>query len=211
MTGDIKLTTPPGSKGVLLYDKAPGRSHVRTSRSVNDTILLSDIPVYTAFHDSGSVINKPKTIYFELRVLAMGSGEGDAGIAMGFLAPPYPSWRLPGWHRASLGVHGDDGRRYVDDSYGGKDFVNAFAKNDVVGIGMTFSPGYGGKGKVEVFFTRNGKREAAWDLHEERDKDVEEGDVTGLEGQHDLLAAVGVFGQVEFEAKFQRELWMFRP
>lgn len=146
----------------------------------------------------------------------MGHGdEADAGIAVGFLAPPYPSWRLPGWHRASLGVHGDDGRRYVDNSFGGQNFTQPFRKGDVVGIGMTFSvvPAYqiGGNGKVEVFFTRNGKRDEGWDLHEERDRDQEEGDVTGLEGQHDLLAAVGCFGGVEFEVRFRREEWLFKP
>jgi hypothetical protein len=65
--------------------------------------------------------------------------------------------------------------------------------------------------RAEVFFTRNGKREGGWDLHEEKDRDVEEGNVNGLEGEHDLLAAVGVFGSVEFECVFRREEWMFKP
>ena len=47
-------------------------------------------------------------------------------------------------------------------------------------------------------------------MHEERDRDQEEGDVFGLEGDHDLLAAVGCFGGVEFEAKFREGEWMYR-
>ena len=68
----------------------------------------------------------------------MGSGRRseEAGIAVGYCAKPYPGWRLPGWERASLGVHGDDGRRFVNDSYGGKDFTKAFKPGETVGIGM---------------------------------------------------------------------------
>jgi len=157
-------------------------------------------------------------MYYEIHVVSMGGNdpagaeEADAGIAIGFLAPPYPSWRLPGWHRASLGVHGDDGRRYVDNSYGGRDFTSAFRPGDVVGIGMTISPPESSHSqrRVQVFFTRNGKREGGWDLHEERDRDQEEGDVRGLEGGNDVHAAVGFFGEVQFEVKFKKEDWAFR-
>ena len=204
-----------------LEHRGKGKTHVRTSAKCTDTIFLSDIPVYSAISTNPG---QSRTLYYELRIIALGAEkkhsfrrkpdeDEDAGIALGFLAPPYPSWRLPGWHRASLGVHSDDGRRYVDDTFGGVDFVSPFRKNDVVGIGMTFSPpGYqGGKAKVDVFFTRNGKREGGWNLHEERDKEQDGGDVSGLEGRHDLLAAVGCFGVVEFEVRMGREEWMFRP
>lgn len=134
---------------------------------------------------------------------------------MGYVAPPYPPWRQPGWHRASLGVHSDDGRRYVDDPYGGQEFTRPFKKGDVLGIGMSFSPlgnpVAGTKKMVDVFFTRNGKRDGAWNLHEERDKEQDGGDVSGLQGECDLLAAVGVFGAVEFEAIFRREEWTYNP
>ena len=177
-------------------------------------MYLSNVPVYAALAPQ-----RPKTIYFELKVVRMGghgtwrNEEADAGIAIGFVAPPYPSWRLPGWHRGSLAVHGDDGRRYCDDSEGGLDFTSAFKAGDVVGIGMTFSPpNYaGGKNTCNVFFTRNGKRDGGWDLHEEIDQEADLGDVTGLEGQHDLLAAAGSFGGVEFEVRMRPQDWMFRP
>jgi hypothetical protein len=209
-SGDIRMTMPPNTRNVTL-NATPTGTHIRTTPKCGDTIFLSDLPVYTASTRS------PKTIYYEVKVVSMGhvnrNGEADAGIAIGFLAPPYPSWRLPGWHRASLGVHGDDGRRYVDNSYGGREFTQAFQKGDVLGIGMNFSPPLyqGGKDRVQVFFTRNGRKDGEWDLHEERDRDQEEGDVTGLEGEHDLLAAVGCFGGVEFQVQFLKEGWLFRP
>ena len=71
-------------------------------------------------------------------------GEEGSGVAVGYCAKPYPPWRLPGWHRASVGVHGDDGRRFVNDSWGGKDFTGAFRVGERVGIGMQFKgPGPG--------------------------------------------------------------------
>ena len=193
-----------------------GRMRIKTDAKCKDTIFLSDVPLYTA------TTGTPKTIYFEVRVLSLGlersllrKQDVDAAIALGFIAPPYPSWRQPGWHRGSLGVHSDDGRRYVDDPYGGQDFTRAFKKGDVVGIGMVFSPpqysASGVKSKVEVFFTRNGKKDGGFDLNEEKDQAQDGGSVLGLEGQHDLLAAVGVFGAVELEAMFRKEDWMFKP
>ena len=211
--GDVNLTAPPNTKNVQLSPTGLGKARVRTSPKCTDTIFLSDIPLYSA------TTGRPRTIYYEIRVNSMGghgsarNEEADAGIAIGFLAPPYPAWRLPGWHRASLAVHGDDGRRYVDNSFGGQDFTSMFRMNDVVGIGMTFSPPSfaGQKNRVEIFFTRNGKREDGWDLHEERDQEQDDGNVFGLEGGHDLLAAVGCFGGVDFETRFRREEWMFKP
>ncbi|KAK3622618.1 hypothetical protein LTR56_022083 [Elasticomyces elasticus] len=210
-SGRIGLTAPPNTKNIHLEANLGGAT-VQTSPKCSDTIFLSDLPLYTA--QTGT----PKKIYFELKVVSMGhidrnTGESNAGIAIGFLAPPYPAWRLPGWERSSIGVHGDDGRRYVDDSEGGIDFVSAFRAGDVVGIGMMLSPPQfaGGKSGAEVFFTRNGKKEGGFNLHEERDSAEEGGDVTGLEGRNDILAAVGCFGGVEFEVRFRKEEWKFRP
>jgi hypothetical protein len=117
-------------------------------------------------------------------------------------------------------VHGDDGRRYVNDTFGGSDFTTAFKPGEVVGIGMTFSlprnpPSYdqGQQGKVldiEVFFTRNGVKEKTWDGNEELDE-RSEGGTMGLRGECDLFPAVGVFGGVDFEVRFGAESWLFNP
>ncbi|KAK5170922.1 uncharacterized protein LTR77_004066 [Saxophila tyrrhenica] len=211
--GDVHLTIPPNTRNIQISSSGIGRTRARSSPKCTDTMLLTDIPLYPA------TTGRPRTVYFELHILSMGghgtsrNEEADASIAIGFVAPPYPSWRQPGWHRASLGVHGDDGRRFVDDSFGGQDFVGAFRKHDTVGIGMSFSPPshWSAKNKVEVFFTRNGKKEDGWNLHEERDRDQDGGDVFGLEGDYDLLGAVGCFGGVEFEVRCRREDWMFQP
>ena len=93
-------------------------------------------PLYFAAAESPLQTGRPKIIYFEVRVI--GVGHGETGIALGYCAKPYPTWRLPGWERASLGVHGDDGRRFVNDTWGGKDFTAKFVAGETVGIGMEF-------------------------------------------------------------------------
>lgn len=142
---------------------------------------------------------------------------------------------MPGWHRGSLAVHGDDGHKFVNDRWGGKDFTAPFKKGEVVGIGMTFSPGAGaatsseeknkGKGsggpagagagagtviETEVFFTRNGKLDGRWNLHESLDAETDL-PVTGLEGYHDLSVAVGTFGQVGAEVVLDPRGWAYKP
>lgn len=208
--GDVRLTAPPNTRNATLQYPEMGRTHVRTTPRCTDSVFLSDIPVY------GAGAGDPRTIYFELKVISMGANnnvDGESGIAIGFLAPPYPAWRLPGWHRASLGVHGDDGRRYIDNSYGGREFTAAFRDGDVVGIGMRFQPpsAPGRPNDCQVFFTRNGREDGKWWLHEEKDRDQDDGNVFGLEGTHDLLAAVGCFGVVEFDVRFRPDTWSYRP
>ena len=213
----MSLAGPPQFTGSI-SQQSSGTSQIQSRPNSDDSILLSSLPLYAASHDDPRRTGRSETIYFEIKVQKMGgqghsySSEADAGIAIGFAAPPYPLWRLPGWQRASLGVHGDDGRRYVDDDGGGKDFTTAFERGDVVGIGMILSaPAVQGQRMgVEVFFTRNGKKEGGWNLFEERDAESS-GSVDGLDGSRDLLAAVGFFGHVQFEARFRRDEWLYRP
>lgn len=213
---DIDLANPPPTFSGRCHRSATGTWTVQTKPTCQDTILLSQLPLYSALEDNVRLTHHPKTIYFEIKVISMTSPgvsgqEADAGIAIGFVAPPYPHWRLPGWERASLGVHGDDGRKYIHNNLGGQDFTTSFQDGEVVGIGMTFTPSQGpARPNVEVFFTREGERDGGWNLYEERDQD-DEGSVQGLEGQNDLLGAIGMFGGVQFETRFRRDQWLYRP
>lgn len=185
-----------------------------------DSVILSHLPLYFAAANSPLVTEKSKTIYFEVKVLGLGVGPGgggdSSGLAVGFVAQPYPTWRSPGWERGSLGVFSDDGCRFVNDSWGGRDFIRPFEIGDTIGLGMVFSlpeninaVSGGTKPTVTVFCTRNGQREGGWDLHEEVDE--ESGSVTGLEGDFDLYGAVGLFGGVGFEVCFDHTRWLYRP
>jgi hypothetical protein len=211
--------------------RRPGTWRCTSKPGSRDACLQAFPPLYSALSDTPLQTGRPKVIYYELNVLGVGDQgstahqkarwgfgkrkqeEAEAGIAIGFFAPPYPTWRLPGWQRGSLGVHGDDGRRYVNNPHGGLDFTSAFKVGETVGIGIRFevpqgAPDYGLEGKV--FFTRNGKVDGSWDLHEELDE-RSEGGVKGLEGNWDLYAAIGIFGATDFEVKFSPEEWKYNP
>jgi hypothetical protein len=200
-----------------------GTWRARTWERCPDSCLLSDIPLYSSLNDSPIRTGVRKSIYFELRVLSLGrgGGAGESSLVIGFCAQPQPTWRLPGWERGSLGVHGDDGRRYVNDSFGGKDFTAPFEVGEIVGLGIVFSPldtdqscnsmeqPQSAGMRAEVFFTRNGKKDGGWDLHEELDAELDES-IEGLGGAWDLYAAVGAFGGVEFETYFDSKDWLWR-
>lgn len=193
---------------------------VRTDRHNNDNTITAQPPLYLAARDGPDVLHSgaPKTIYFEVRVLK--DFGRDAGVGLGFVALPYPGFRMPGWHRGSLAVHGDDGHKYINDRWGGIDFVAPWGqKGVVVGLGMTFSSAYASaKGssstgvqglEAEVFFTRNGREEARWDVNEPRDRQRDLPPV-GVQGLHDLVAAVGSFEKTEFEVVLEPARWAYK-
>jgi hypothetical protein len=188
-----------------------------------DCLISTNLPLYFAVEDSPFVTGRSKTIYFEVKLLGLGEGPGSfspdsSGFSIGFVAHPYPYWRSPGWERGSLGVFSDDGCRFVNDSWGGKELTTAFSVGETVGLGMTFCLPYklnttpenrDKRRRVDIFFTRNGRRVGSWDLHEETDVDA--GSVKGLEGDFDLYGAIGFFGGVDFEAFFDPRGWLWKP
>lgn len=199
--GDVRLVVPLEYQGNLSR-KGIGRWQGSTRVGSKDACLLSSAPLFFALADSPIHTSQRKTVYFEIEIKSLGrSGKTDeCSIAIGYCCLPYPTFRMPGWERGSLAVHSDDGRRYINDTWGGKDFTSPFKKGDVIGLGMTFSvprnpPEYGAQAKgrakpeIEVFLTRNGEKDSAWDLFEQLDKDTDQ-PIDGLEGLFDLYAAV---------------------
>lgn len=192
---------------------------IRTDEQNYDNTVTAQPPLYVAGRDDPRVNGgRPKTVYFEVRLLR--DAASDAGVGIGFVALPYPAFRMPGWHRGSLAVHSDDGHRYVNDRWGGIDFVRPWGKKgEVVGIGMTFSApggtgppvGVGGVHamEVKVFFTRNGKVDGEWDVNEPRDNDRDLEPI-GVQGFHDLVAAVGSFSKTEFEVVLDPARWKYK-
>jgi len=218
--GHIGVITPRSYQGTLERPR-PGVWAGKSRSSCPDSCITSTIPLYSVMAHSPLRTNQSKTIYYEAKIAERNRRE--VSLAMGFTATPYPTFRLPGWHRGCLAVHGDDGSKYINDRWGGKNFTKPFKPGDTLGMGMIFTardlnapPAYGVAQtevqtpiNVEIFFTRNGKKDGGWNLHEEGDAE-EDLPVTGLEGFNDIYAAVGTFENVEFEILFNPSDWSFR-
>ncbi|KAI1119192.1 hypothetical protein F5Y14DRAFT_396846 [Nemania sp. NC0429] len=206
-SGNINMFAPPFYRGTL--DRLlVGVWRGQSQRGATDACLASYPPLYSVAAHSPLATGRAKTAYYEVHVLE-DSRADEVSLALGFAAPPYPPFRLPGWHRGSVGVHGDDGHKYINDRWGGKAFTQPFRRGDTLGIGMELKPGVGGGIEVEIFFTRDGVESGRWNLHEETDRE-QDLPVTGLEGFHDLCAAVGVFESVSFEIVFVPLLWRWQ-
>ncbi|KAK8058243.1 hypothetical protein PG994_008691 [Apiospora phragmitis] len=174
-----------------------------------DTSIISWPPLYSVSAHGPWATGRTKVIYYEVNFLR--DSRQEISMALGFTVPPYPGFRLPGWHRGSLAVHGDDGHKYINDRWGGKDFVQPFKRGETVGIGMKFTPVGGDGVSVKIFLTRDGVHQPQyeWDLYEETDM-VQDGGVKGLDGFRDLCAAVGVFEKVHFEIVFAPWRWKWQ-
>ena len=220
--GEIKLMKPKEFHGNMSMSGV-GRWRCSTKKGSKDSSLITSSPLYFASSDSPWNTKIKKHIYYELRIQSLGHGPhaDESAIALGFCAMPYPTWRLPGWERGSLAVHSDDGRRYINDTWGGKDFTSPFQVGDTIGLGISFSlptlPLSGGSSLerstgllAEVFFTKNGVLTGGWNLHEELD-DTKDLGIQGLDGQHDLYGVVGVCGVVKFDCLFHRRDWLWLP
>ncbi|KAK4129763.1 hypothetical protein N657DRAFT_668655 [Parathielavia appendiculata] len=207
-----RLMQPDTFRGTLVCT-APGLWNVATDSRARDSTIIAYPPLYTVTqHSPLSPTNstRQKTIYYEVQLTPHSNPrKGDICVALGFAALPYPSFRMPGWHRGSLAVHGDDGHKFVNDRWGGKSFTEPFAPGERLGIGMRFRE-VGGRIETEVFLTRQGREVGRWNLHEETDAE-EDLPVTGLEGYHDLSCAVGTSGQTGLEVVFDPGRWLFRP
>ncbi|KAK8100224.1 Dual specificity protein kinase splA [Apiospora kogelbergensis] len=174
-----------------------------------DTSIISWPPMYSVSAHGPWATGRTKVIYYEVNFLK--DSRQEISMALGFAVPPYPGFRLPGWHRGSLAVHGDDGHKYINDRWGGKDFTQPFKRGETVGIGMKFVPLKNDGVSVKIFMTRDGihQRGWEWDLYEETDME-QDGAVKGLDGFRDLCAAVGVFEKVHFEMVFAPWRWKWQ-
>lgn len=217
--GEIGVIKPRSYQGNLDRPR-PGVWTGKTKASCPDSCITSTVPLYSVMAHSPLRTGRDHIAYYEVRIAKRNRRE--VSLAMGFAAPPYPTFRLPGWHRGCLAVHGDDGSKYINDRWGGKDFTTPFKAGETLGIGMKFSardinapPSYTQTTattpiNVEIFLTRDGSVAGSWNLHEEGDAQ-EDLPVTGLEGLNDIYAAIGTFENVEFEIVFNSGEWMYHP
>ncbi|KAL9087931.1 MAG: hypothetical protein Q9159_003373 [Coniocarpon cinnabarinum] len=142
---DVCLNIFYGKSSIVPLDPSMARQGLRVERTGATQIMKTKSPMYQCLRSQSplySALHSPSrgarsfTAYFEVRLVKV-DRKSDV-VAIGFFAPPYPAFRLPGWQRASIGIHGDDGRRYVNDTCGGMDFTKPFRTGEIIGLGMTF-------------------------------------------------------------------------
>ena len=222
--GNIMLVCPPPLefpldtsnrfKGQVQQNQGEGTAYVRSYSDSVDTTFVSSLPIYSPHMNHLRGPSGNRKFYFEILITELGDPE-NASIAIGFVCLPYPVFRLPGWHRGSVAVHSDDGRRYVNDSLSGKPFVAPFRQGDTIGIGISLD-------RMAVFLSRNGHFEQEWSMVTDisqsgrgvdPDRDYKDGGIEGLEGDKDIYAAVGVYGDVGAVVNFTGSTrpFLFRP
>ncbi|KAJ1975210.1 Protein ssh4 [Dimargaris xerosporica] len=86
--------------------------------------------------------------YFEVKLQEKPQ---ETNVAIGLATKPYPSWRLTGWNKHSVGYHADSGRVYHNNPFRGVNLGEVCFEGDIIGVG--YQPRSG-----TVFFTRNGRR-----------------------------------------------------
>ncbi|UZJ54308.1 hypothetical protein CBS101457_003628 [Exobasidium rhododendri] len=75
----------------------------------------------------------------------------NTNVAIGLASKPYPSFRLPGWSKFSVGFFSADGFKSHNYPFTSQSYGPAYLQGDVIGVG--YRPRSG-----TVFFTRNGKK-----------------------------------------------------
>ncbi|EFP84802.2 uncharacterized protein PGTG_10273 [Puccinia graminis f. sp. tritici CRL 75-36-700-3] len=86
--------------------------------------------------------------YFECKIYDKPEG---SEVAIGLATKPYPSFRLPGWNRLSIGYFSGDGFKSHNYPFTATSYGPPLKEGDVLGVG--YRPRTG-----SVFFTRNGKK-----------------------------------------------------
>ncbi|CEG68909.1 Putative Endosome protein [Rhizopus microsporus] len=72
-------------------------------------------------------------------------------VSVGVATKPYPSWRLPGWNRYSIGYFSNNGCKYFSSPFNSKPYGLPFKHGDVIGVGYRHRTG-------SIFFTKNGRK-----------------------------------------------------
>lgn len=94
--GEIGIIKPRSFNGSIERPR-PGVWSGKTRAGCPDSCITTSVPLYSVIAHSPLNNGQSKTIYYEVRINKRNRRE--VSLALGFAAPPYPTFRLPGWHR----------------------------------------------------------------------------------------------------------------
>ncbi|KAG0340780.1 Rsp5p-dependent ubiquitination, sorting of cargo proteins at the multivesicular body, partial [Podila humilis] len=156
----FQLVNPPGSvptdislsqylsiqeKGVAAWEfEAAYDQHLL----VHDRTELSFYDRVAAVQTNLPLPKQQEVYYWEVKMFEKSP---NTNIAIGVSTKPFPTSRLPGWNRHSVGYFSKDGKKYCNSPWSGYPYGPIYFEGDVVGCG--YRPRSG-----TIFFTRNGKR-----------------------------------------------------
>lgn len=132
-------------KGVSAWEFEPSYDH---QLYVHDRTELSFFDRVASVQTNLPLPKQQEVYYWEVKMFEKSP---RTTIAIGVATKPYPSTRLPGWNRHSVGYFSNNGQKYCNSLWSGVPFGPTYFEGDVVGCG--YRPRNG-----TIFFTRNGKR-----------------------------------------------------
>ncbi|KAF8934255.1 Rsp5p-dependent ubiquitination, sorting of cargo proteins at the multivesicular body [Podila verticillata] len=156
----FQIVNPPGSvptdislsqylsiqeKGVAAWEFEASYDH---QLFVHDRTELSFFDREASVQTNLPLPKQQEVYYWEVKMFEKSP---NTTIAIGVSTKPFPTSRLPGWNRHSVGYFSEDGQKYCNSPWSGYPYGPIYFEGDVVGCG--YRPRNG-----TIFFTRNGKR-----------------------------------------------------
>ncbi|KAF9933792.1 Rsp5p-dependent ubiquitination, sorting of cargo proteins at the multivesicular body [Linnemannia zychae] len=132
-------------KGVSAWEFEPSYDH---QLYVHDRTELSFFDPVASVQTNLPLPKQQEVYYWEVKMFEKSP---RTTVAIGVATKPYPSTRLPGWNRHSVGYFSNNGQKYCNSLWSGVSFGPPYFEGDVIGCG--YRPRNG-----TIFFTRNGKR-----------------------------------------------------
>ncbi|KAG0038877.1 Rsp5p-dependent ubiquitination, sorting of cargo proteins at the multivesicular body [Podila clonocystis] len=156
----FQIVNPPGSvptdislsqylsiqeKGVAAWEFEASYDH---QLFVHDRTELSFYDREASVQTNLPLPKQQEVYYWEVKVFEKSP---NTTIAIGVATKPFPTSRLPGWNRHSVGYFSKDGQKYCNSPWSGYPCGPIYFEGDVIGCG--YRPRNG-----TIFFTRNGKK-----------------------------------------------------
>ncbi|KAG0050633.1 Rsp5p-dependent ubiquitination, sorting of cargo proteins at the multivesicular body [Gryganskiella cystojenkinii] len=132
-------------KGVAAWEFEPSFDH---QLFVHDRTELSFFDREACVQTNLPLPKQQEVYYWEVKMFEKSP---QTTISIGVSTKPYPTSRLPGWNRHSVGYFSHNGQKYCNSPWSGYPYGPIYFEGDVIGCG--YRPRNG-----NIFFTRNGRR-----------------------------------------------------
>lgn len=217
------LSLPESLVGKIWQPRPSPGWRIETKHRDPELCIPTALPAYSAILHSPPATKHSRTVYVEAENRPRHGEDGMECLMLGFVAGGDRVLKMPGHERWSIGVQCFDGRLYLNGSVADTVMTRGFKPGQRIGIGLTFALGdHGGRQSpenvstgvtssstiVEVFVTSDGETIWSREMHEllERHEGLSD---QGLEGLHDLYAAVGTNGEASFDVLLEKKHWKY--